>query len=74
MSRFYEPVKVGLALSYSDEDVDFDWSDLAIYGVRSRENKSRILATDLRLCESKADRLCDILEEVRRTALSGGAA
>jgi hypothetical protein len=71
--RFYEPVRTGFALDYdesSDEDVDFDWSDLSIFAVRPRDHSGRLLGAELRLTERKADMLCDILEEVRRDALN----
>jgi hypothetical protein len=76
--RFYEPVKTGLVRDYDDELTDrddFDWSDLAIYGVRERGmHGGRILGSDLRLSWQRADLLCDLLETVRRDALFAEAA
>lgn len=72
--RFYAPVKTGLAREAGDdqwEADDFDWSDLAIYGVRERgAHGSRILGSELRLTRERADLLCDILETVRRDAIA----
>jgi hypothetical protein len=76
--RFYEPVKTGLSRAFDDdafEDDDFDWSDLAIYGVRERGmHGGCVLASELRLSWQKADLLCDLLETVRRSAIADRSA
>lgn len=56
--RFYEPVAVSGG----------QW--LGRYGIRGKGgHRSRILCADLRLTWDQADRLCDVLEEVREYAL-----
>jgi hypothetical protein len=67
MARYYEPV----AISSSADGNGHSRSDH--YGVRARNGglHHRVMARDLRLTWDSADRLCDILEDVRRDASAG---
>jgi hypothetical protein len=63
--RFYEPVPI----SSSADSYGHSRSDR--YGVRARNggHHHRVMARELGLTWDRADRLCDLLEEVRQLAL-----
>lgn len=65
MARYYEPV----AISSSADGYGRSRSDH--YGVRGTNGGQhhRVMARDLRLTWDSADRLCDLLDEVRRVAI-----
>lgn len=63
MSRFYEPVAATGGL-FSNH--------FAVRGKGGHHN--RILGADMRMTWDQADRLCDLLEQVRQYALNEGVA
>lgn len=67
MSRFYEPVAIRNNLNADGDYLDH-------YGVRAQSGGQhhRIMGSQLGLDWDRADRLCDILEDVRRLALEEG--
>lgn len=66
--RFYQPVPIS-----SDCNRGYGGRDHNHYAVRGRGgHHNRVLARDFGLTWDQADRLCDLLEEVRRYALTEG--